>query len=112
MGDENTKIVLNVVGSHKSIIIDLEKLKDAITVQHKMVDEKQGYVKEENKVDLMEGIDIDTITEEEFLEKAIAKIGPINKTPKKTLAKDSFIKIFRFTGEFAKIKAKEVKKHG
>jgi len=39
-------------------------------------------------------------------------VGAIKKTKNKTLAKDSFIKIFRVTGEFAKFKSKDVKKVG
>lgn len=31
------------------------------------------------------------------------------KTKNKTLTKDSFIKIFKYTGDFAKLKSKEVK---
>lgn len=60
----------------------------------------------------MDGIDIDTMTEDDFLDKAIAKIGELQKTKNKTLAKDSFIKVFKLTGEFAKLRSKEVKKHG
>lgn len=60
----------------------------------------------------MDGIDIDTMTEDDFLDKAIAKIGELQKTKNKTLSKDSFIKVFKLTGEFAKLRSKEVKKHG
>jgi hypothetical protein len=52
----------------------------------------------------------DTISEEEFLEKAMETIGPIKKTEKKTLQKDTFIKVFKYTGDFAKLKNKELKK--
>ena len=51
------------------------------------------------------------ISEEEFLEKAIAAIGPVKKTNRKTLDKDSFIKVFKYTGDFAKLKNKEMKKN-
>lgn len=57
-------------------------------------------------------IDMDNITEDEFLEKAIEIIGPLQKTKNKTLAKDTFIKVFRMTGEFAKLKSREQKKLG
>lgn len=63
---------------------------------------------EDHKVD-MPVISTD-LPEEEFLEKAIEAIGPVKKTDKKTLAKDSFIKIFKYTGDFAKLKNKELKK--
>ena len=53
---------------------------------------------------------MENITEDEFLNKAVEKIGTINKTKNKTLAKDSFIKIFKFTGEFAKLRSKDAKK--
>jgi len=51
------------------------------------------------------------ISEEEFLEKAIEAIGPVQKTARKTLEKDSFIKIFKYTGDFAKLKNKSVKQN-
>jgi len=50
------------------------------------------------------------MTEEQFLDKAAELIGPLNKTKNKTLAKDSFIKVFKFTGEFAKLKSKDIKR--
>ena len=53
----------------------------------------------------------ENISEEEFLEKAIEIIGPIKKTQRKTLEKDSFIKVFKYTGDFAKLKNKGMKKH-
>jgi len=43
------------------------------------------------------------------LAKAIEKIGVVQKTKNKTLSKDSFIKIFKYTGDYAKLKSKEVK---
>ena len=63
-------------------------------------------VKEEKKTD-MEVIKTDGLSEEEFMEKAIAAIGPLKKTPKKTLTKESFIKVFRYTGDFAKMKGND-----
>lgn len=55
-------------------------------------------------------IDLDNVTEEEFLNQAVINIGPVQKTKNKTLTKDTFIKIFKYTGDFAKIKSKELKK--
>jgi hypothetical protein len=52
---------------------------------------------------------MDNITEEEFIAKAIEKIGPVQKTKNKTLSKDSFIKIFKYTGDFAKLKSRDIK---
>ena len=52
------------------------------------------------------------ITEEEFINKAIERIGQVKKDPKnnKVLERDCFIKIFKFTGDFAKMKTTEMKK--
>lgn len=91
-------------------MIDLQKLREAIKVQDGQVEEKEG--KAEEKKDLMEGFDVNTMSEDEFLEKAIGKIGELQKTKNKTLTKDTFIKVFKMTGEFAKLRSKEIKKHG
>jgi hypothetical protein len=37
-------------------------------------------------------------------------IGPLKKTKNKTLERESFMKVFKFTGEFAKFKSKAGKK--
>lgn len=103
--DEN-KITLNVHGSNKSIEIDLVKLRDAITIHDKKVEEKEVVHSEKP---LVEHIDTDNISEEEFLKIAIEKITPIQKTANKTLSKESFIKIFKYTGDFAKIKSRDLK---
>jgi hypothetical protein len=105
--EDNNKITLNVHGSGKSIEIDLVKMREAITVLDKRVEEKQ--VSAEDHKSVVENIDLDNITEEEFLNKAVEKILPIQKTPNKTLAKETFIKIFKYTGDFAKIKSRDVK---
>ena len=57
----------------------------------------------------IEEIDITNMTEEEFLEKAIEHIGEVKKNENKTLSKDSFIKIFKYTGDFAKLRSKGMK---
>jgi hypothetical protein len=49
------------------------------------------------------------MSEEEFLKIACEKILPIQKTPNKTLTKETFIKIFKYTGDFAKIKSRDLK---
>lgn len=49
------------------------------------------------------------VSEEEFVELAVEAIGKLNKTANKTLDKDSFIKVFRYTGDFAKMKGRELK---
>lgn len=54
----------------------------------------------------IEHIDIAGMNEDEYLEKALAAIGTIEKTgPNKSLSKDSFIKVFKYTGDFAKLKS-------
>lgn len=93
-------------GSGKSIEIDLVKLREAITIHDKKVEEKEVVASKSQQV---ENIDTENITEEEYLEKAVEKIMPVQKTPNKTLAKDSFIKIFKYTGDYAKIKSRELK---
>ena len=105
--EDQAKITLNVQGTGKSIEIDMVKLREAITVLDKQVEEKSAVL-DENKVQL-ETIDTEGITEEEYMNKAVEKIGKINKTANKTLSKDSFIKIFKYTGDFAKMKSKDIK---
>jgi hypothetical protein len=106
-GDDQSKITLNVQGTGKAIEIDLAKLRESITVLDKQVVEKQASP--DDIKPLVEQIDLEGITEEEFLTKAVEKIGTIVKTPRKTLAKESFIKIFKYTGDFAKLKSRDVK---
>ncbi len=107
---EDNKIKLNIMGTKKSVQIDLDKLKEAVTIIDGAVDEKETMAAKEEAKDL-ENIDItDSTTDEEFMEKAAALIGPLKKTPKKTLQKDSFIKVFKYCGEFAKMRSKEIKK--
>jgi hypothetical protein len=89
-------------------VIDKAKMREAITIQDTTVVERQAQP-EDNKLDLP-NILTDGISEEEFLEKATEAIGPIKKTNKKTLEKDSFVKIFKYTGDFAKLKNRELKK--
>ena len=52
----------------------------------------------------MEGID-----EEEFVKRAVEAIGEVKKS-NKLLEKDTFVKIFKYTGDFAKFKNQEIKK--
>jgi hypothetical protein len=96
-----------VLGSNKSIIVDLDKLREAITIQDKQVEERPAKPEEEKVA--LPTINTDDITEEQYLEKAVELIGPIVKTKNKTLSKESFIKIFKYTGDFAKLKSKEMK---
>jgi len=57
----------------------------------------------------IEEIDIQSITEEEFLDKIVQQIGEVKKNDDKTLSKDTFIRIFKYTGDFAKIRSKSLK---
>lgn len=106
-GDTDEKLTFNVQGTKKAVQIDLVKLREAITFLDNSVEEKQASA--EDHMTKIEDIDINNITEEEFVEKAIAAIGEIKKNDNKTLAKDSFIKIFKYTGDFAKLRSKEIK---
>lgn len=110
--DEENKLTLNVQGSGKAIQIDLVKLREAITIRDTQVVEKEGSASNIGagiNIESLETIDTTSITEAEFLNKAVQLIGPIEKTPKKTLTKETFIKIFKYTGDYAKLKAKELK---
>ena len=98
---------MNIAGTSKAVEIDLTKLREAITVLDRQVVEKQASPSDLKP--LVEHIDLEGITEEEFLTKAVEKIGTIQKTPQKTLTKDCFIKIFKYTGDFAKLKSRDAK---
>ena len=54
-------------------------------------------------------IDLTNISEEEFVEKAIENIGEIAKNDKKLLMKDTFIKIFKYAGDYAKLRSQDIK---
>ena len=106
-GDGDEKVSFNIFGTNKSIVIDKAKLKEAITIQDTPVVERQATA-DDNKIDLP-SILTDGISEDEFLEKAVEAIGPLKKTVRKTLEKESFIKVFKYTGDFAKLKNKALK---
>ena len=59
----------------------------------------------------VEEIDISggNMTDDEFVDKAVELIGDIKKNDNKTLHKDTFIKIFKYTGDFAKLRSKDLK---
>lgn len=48
-------------------------------------------------------------TEEEFCKAAVEAIGEVKKNGK-VLDKETFVKIFKYTGDFAKYKNQEIKK--
>jgi len=108
-GDGEDKVSFNVFGSNKSIVIDKAKMREAITIQDAPVQERQAQP-EDNKMTEMPTIDTTGLDEEGFLKAAVEAIGAVTKTPSKTLDKESFIKVFKYTGEFAKFKNAELKK--
>ena len=65
---------------------------------------------EDNKQAELPAIDTTDMDEEGFLKAACEAIGTISKTPQNTLDKESFIKVFKYTGEFAKFKNTEIKR--
>lgn len=89
------------------MVIDKQKLRDAITIQDTQVVEKMAS-SSDFKLEMPQ-IDGKGLTEEQYLERAVEAIGPLKKTARKTLEKDSFIKVFKYTGEFAKMKCADLK---
>lgn len=106
-GDSDEKLTFNVQGTKKAVQIDLNKLKEAITFLDNSVEERQASA--EDHMTKIEEIDTTNITEEQFIEQAIDKIGEIKKNDNKTLQKDTFIKVFKYTGDFAKLRSKGIK---
>jgi len=70
--------------------------------------EKMASTELEKEPD-MPSIDM-TLPEEEFLDKVVEAIGPLEKTDRKTLKKDSFIKVFKYMGDYNKLKTRDLKK--
>ena len=108
-GDGDEKASFNIFGTDKSIVIDKAKLREAITIQDRPVVEKMAS-SEMDKEPEITPVDM-SLPEEEFLDKVVEAIGPLQKTEKKTLQKDSFIKVFKYMGDFNKIKTRELKKN-
>lgn len=102
-------MTLNIQGTNKSIVIDLTKLKDCITFQDKTVDEKNASA--EDYMTKVDEIDLTNITEDDFIKQAVEKIGAIEKNESNTkiLSKDCFVKIFKYVGDFAKIRTSSLK---
>jgi hypothetical protein len=107
-GDGDDKASFNIFGTNKSIVIDKAKLREAIKIQDTPVVEKMATSDDVKKADLP-NIDMN-LSEEAFLDKAIEAIGPLKKTARKTLEKDTFIKVFKYMGDFAKHKNRDMKK--
>jgi hypothetical protein len=102
-GDGDDKMTLNIQGTNKAVVIDLVKFRDCITFLDKQVDEKNAS--HEDFITKTEDIDMENITEDQFVDKVFELVGDIKKNDNKTLSKDTFIKIFRYTGDFAKMRS-------
>ena len=76
-------------------------MREAITIQDVPVNERQASP-EDAKTASLPDINTDGLNEEGFLQAAVEQIGTVVKTPQKTLDKDTFIKVFKYTGDFAK----------
>lgn len=109
--DSEDSVSFNIFGSNKSITINKAKFREAITITDSPVVEKQGSAHQSLGKDLP-SISAEGLSEEEFLEKAVAAIGEVKKTARKTLDKDTFIRVFKYTGDFAKLKNKQMKVEG
>lgn len=107
-GDGDEKASFNIFGTNKSIVIDKAKLREAITIQDTPVVEKMASSDADKEVEIAP-VDMN-LPEEEFLDKVVEAVGTLQKTEKKTLQKDSFIKVFKYMGDFNKIKTRELKK--
>jgi hypothetical protein len=57
----------------------------------------------------VEEIDISDISEQDYVKKVVAAIGEVKKTQNKLLHKDTFIRIFKYTGDFAKLRSRDIK---
>jgi hypothetical protein len=108
-GDGDDKVSFNVYGSNKSIVIDKALMRAAITIQDNTVTERQAQPEDAKTTDLVD-INVEGIDEESFLKQAVEHIGTVVKTPMKTLDKDTFIKVFKYTGDFAKFKNADLKR--
>jgi predicted amidohydrolase YtcJ len=104
-GDDEKSMTLNIQGTNKAIKIDLVKLKDAVTFLDNSVEEKNASA--EDYMTKVEDIDVSNVTEEEFVELAAKAVGDVKKhdANNKILHKDTFIKIFKYTGDFAKLRS-------
>ena len=106
-GDGDDKVSFNLFGSNKSVVIDKAKMREAITIQDTPVQERVAQP-EDSKTDLA-NIETEGLDEEAFLKAAVEAIGEVKKTPQNTLDQKSFIKVFKYTGDFAKFKNQNMK---
>jgi len=106
-GDSDERMTLNIQGTGKAIRIDLNKLKEAVSFLDTSVGERSQTAADLQTT--VEEIDISDISEQDYVKKVVAAIGEIKKTPNKLLHKDTFIKIFKYTGDFAKLRSRDIK---
>lgn len=106
-GDGDDKVSFNLFGSNKSVVIDKAKMREAITIQDTPVQERVAQP-EDSKTDLA-NIEAEGLDEEAFLKAAVEAIGEVKKTPQNTLDQKSFIRVFKYTGDFAKFKNQNMK---
>jgi len=97
-------MTLNVQGTGKAIQIDLNKLKEAVSFIDNTVAEKKAASAITSSL-----VEIDpTLEEKAWIKKAVEVVGPITKRGK-TLSKECFIKVFKYSGDFAKRRSKDIK---
>ena len=94
--EENRVVTLELEGTGKKMQVDTAKLKEAIRV----VD---GYVAEKSIENNREEWDF-TKVDEELLEKVLGKLDD-----KKVLGRDAFVRIYEYTGLYARLKQRGLK---
>ena len=50
------------------------------------------------------------MSDSDYLNKSAQIIGPVKKIQHNLLAKDTFIRVFKYTGDFAKLKSADLKR--
>jgi len=50
------------------------------------------------------------MSDSDYLQKSAQIIGPVKKIQHNLLAKDTFIRVFKYTGDFAKLKSADLKR--
>jgi hypothetical protein len=96
-------MTLKIQGTNQSVVIDLEKFKDCMTILDETVEEKDAC--HEDYVTKIDEISSENVSEEEYLNKVVAAIGEVKENENGRLSKDMFIRIFKYTGDFGKMRA-------
>jgi hypothetical protein len=105
-GESEGTFSFNLYGTNKSIKIDKAKFMESVTIQDQPVVEKEATA--EAKLNL-KNIPMEGVSEEDYVKQSIEAIGEVKKSGK-ILEKETFVKIFKYTGDFAKFKNQEIKK--